>query len=122
LEEAFGLIPALLLGSALYALYHIGYGMPLSEMIFLFFIGLIFAIIFRLTKNIFILWPVFQPMGQLITLLKDGLQLPPIAALGFIEVLLVMLIMVWLAGCYYKKQQSTSGSIVSHRDGVASRV
>ena len=66
LEEAFGLIPALILGSALYALYHIGYGMPASEMVFLFFIGLMFAIVFRLTKNIFILWPLFQPMGRIL--------------------------------------------------------
>lgn len=108
LEEAFGLIPALILGSALYALYHIGYGMTASEMVFLFFIGLMFAVIFRLTKNIFILWPLFQPMGQLITLLEEDLPLPPIAALGFFEVLIAMLVLVWLAGRYYKKHQSIS--------------
>jgi uncharacterized protein len=105
LEEAFGLIPALILGSALYALYHIGYGMSFSEMRFLFFIGLMFAIVFRLTKNIFILWPLFQPMGQLITLMNENLPLPPIAALGFFEVLILMFVMVWFAGRYYKKHQ-----------------
>ena len=62
LEESFGTIPAILLGSALYAAYHIGYGMPSSEMIFLFFIGIMFAVVFRITKNIFILYPIFQPM------------------------------------------------------------
>jgi len=103
LEDAFGLVPAILLGSALYALYHIGYGMTASEIIFLFFIGLMFAVIFRLTKNIFILWPLFQPMGQLITLLEENLPLPPIAALGFFEVLLLMLAMVWFASRYHKK-------------------
>lgn len=55
LEESFGVIPAILLGSLLYAAYHIGYGMPLSEMTFLFFIGVMYAVAFRLTKNIFIL-------------------------------------------------------------------
>jgi membrane protease YdiL (CAAX protease family) len=39
LEEAFGFIPAALIGSVLYAAYHIGYEMPLNEMVFLFFIG-----------------------------------------------------------------------------------
>jgi hypothetical protein len=82
--------------------------MPVSEMVFLFFIGLMFAVVFRLTKSIFILWPLFQPMGQLITLMDDGLPLPPIAALGFFEVLLVMFGLVWLAGRYYKKHQATS--------------
>ena len=103
LEESFGTIPAILLGSAVYAAYHIGYGMPSSEMIFLFFIGILFAVAFRLTKNIFILYPIFQPMGQLVTLIKDGLKLPVLASLGFIEVLAVMLVLVWLAGRYQKK-------------------
>lgn len=106
LEEAFGLVPAILLGSLLYAAYHIGYAMPMSEMIFLFFIGVMYAIAFRLTKNIFILWPIFQPMGQLVTLIKDGLELPLLASLGFIEVLIGMLVLVWLAGRYAKKHAS----------------
>jgi membrane protease YdiL (CAAX protease family) len=98
LEEAFGLIPAILLGSALYAAYHIGYGMGVDEMVFLFFIGILFAVTFRLTGSIFVLWPVFQPMGQLITLIKDGLELPLLASLGFSEALIAMLALVWLAG------------------------
>ncbi|HSL30333.1 MAG TPA: CPBP family intramembrane glutamic endopeptidase [Anaerolineales bacterium] len=107
LEEAFGLIPAILLGSLLYALYHIGYGMPLSEIVFLFWIGVMYAVCFRLTRNIFVLWPLFQPMGQLVTLLRDGLPLPMIAALGFFEVLLAMLVLVWLLNRYYRKHHAT---------------
>lgn len=103
LEEAFGVIPAILLGSLLYAAYHIGYAMPLSEMTFLFFIGVMYAAAFRLTKNIFILWPLFQPMGQMVTLIKDGLELPLLASLGFVEVLIAMLVLVWLAGRYARK-------------------
>lgn len=102
-EEAFGLLPALILGSALYAVYHIGYGMPTSEMVFLFFIGMMYAIAFRITKNVFMLWPVFQPMGQLITLIKDGLSLPLLAGLGFIEALILMWALIWLAVRYQKK-------------------
>jgi membrane protease YdiL (CAAX protease family) len=105
LEEAFGLIPAILLGSLMYALYHVGYGMPLEEISFLFFIGLLYGVTFRLTRNIFILWPLFQPIGQLATLIRDGLQLPTLAALGFIEVLIVMLVMVWGANRIYKRRQ-----------------
>ena len=106
LEESFGTILAILLGSALYAAYHIGYGMPSSEMIFLFFNGIMFAVVFRLTKNIFILWPIFQPMGQLVTLIKDGLNLPLLASLGFFEVLIIMLVLVWLAARYQKKHSA----------------
>ncbi len=103
LEEAFGLLPALLLGSALYAAYHIGYGMPASEMVFLFFIGLMYAAAFRLTRNVFILWPIFQPMGQLVTLIKDKLTLPLLSGLGFAEALILMVVLVWLAARYQKK-------------------
>lgn len=103
LEEAFGLLPAILIGSLLYAAYHIGYGMPMEEIAFLFWIGVLYAVCFRFTRNIFILWPIFQPMGQLVTLIRDGLPLPMIASLGFFEVLIVMLLLVWLTNRFYRK-------------------
>ncbi len=110
LEECFGLIPAIAIGSILYSLYHIGYGMPASEMVFLFFIGVMYAVAFRLTKSVFMLWPVFQPMGQLVTLIKDGLSLPLLASLGFIEVLALMWLLIWLANKYEKKQRRVQNS------------
>lgn len=121
LEDAFGLIPAIVLGSALYAAYHIGYGMPLSEIGFLFVIGVMFAVAFRITRNVFILWPVFQPMGQLVTLIKDQLSLPTIAALGFFEVLVVMVLLVWFAKRYYQKHQSQPVEAVRAADGRSTR-
>ena len=103
LEDCFGIIPAIVLGSILYSLYHIGYGMPASEMVFLFFIGVMYAVAFRITKSIFILWPIFQPMGQLVTLIKDGLSLPLIASLGFFEALILMGFVIWVANKRAKK-------------------
>jgi uncharacterized protein len=102
-EDCFGIIPAILLGSILYSLYHIGYGMPAGEMAFLFFIGVMYAVAFRITKSVFILWPVFQPMGQLVTLIKDGLSLPLIASLGFFEALILMGFVIWFANKRSKK-------------------
>lgn len=119
LEDAFGIIPAILLGSALYAAYHIGYGMPISEIGFLFFIGILFAVVFRLTKSIFILWPIFQPMGQLVTLIEDQLSLPLIAALGFGEILILMFVMVWLAARNLKKRQAAAAVPYDSSAGVA---
>jgi uncharacterized protein len=103
LEDAFGIIPAILLGALIYAAYHIGYGMPLSEIGFLFLVGVMYAVIFRLTKNVFILWPLLQPMGQLVTLVRDGLSLPVLAALGFLDVLGLMVLLIWLARRTYRK-------------------
>ncbi|NMC52600.1 MAG: hypothetical protein GYA48_03080 [Chloroflexi bacterium] len=79
--------------------------MPLNEIMFLFFIGLMYAAAFRITGSIFILWPLFQPAGQLITLVKDGLDLPLIASVGFLEALIVMGVLVWLASRRAKKNQ-----------------
>jgi membrane protease YdiL (CAAX protease family) len=110
LEESLGIIPAILLASLLYAAYHIGYAMSLDEIAFLFLIGIMFAVVFRLTKSVFILWPLFQPMGQLVTLIRDGLTLPLISTLGFVEVLIAMLVLAWLAGRYYGKYREESGS------------
>ncbi len=39
----FGLLPAILLSSLLYAAYHIGSAMPVAEMVVLFFIGILLA-------------------------------------------------------------------------------
>jgi hypothetical protein len=64
-----------------------------------------YAVAFRLTKNILVLWPIFQPMGQLVTLIKDKLMLPPLAALGFVEALMAMLVMVYLANRYSKRHR-----------------
>lgn len=105
LEEAFGILPAILLGSGLYALYHIGYGMDASEMVFLFFIGILFAVTFRLAGSILILWPLFQPTGQLATLIRDELELPLLASVGFGEVLILMLAMTWFAGRYLRRRE-----------------
>lgn len=37
--------------------------------------------------------------------MKKYLPLPTIAPLGFFEVLILMFVMVWFAGRYYKKHQ-----------------
>lgn len=109
IERSFGVIPGILLGSALYALYHVGYGMPWSEIYFLFFIGLMFAIIFRITSNIFILWPVFQSLGQVTTLVRDKLELPFMAVIGFAEVLAAMIMVVVIAFRLYNKRTIVGG-------------
>lgn len=113
LEESFGFIPALLLGSALYALYHIGYGMGWSEMAFLFVIGLVYGAVFRITKSVWILWPLLQPLGQLTTLIKDGLFLPPIATLGFAEALIAMVAVLVVAWRYAKKREAKAAAPVA---------
>lgn len=75
LEESFVVVPAVPLGSAIKAVYQIGYGMPSSEMIALFPINILFIAALHLTKIIFIPYPIFQLMGQAVSSINDELKL-----------------------------------------------
>ena len=89
-ERAFGAIPGIILGAGFYALYHMGYGMNFSEIVFLFTLGLQFAIAFRVTKNIVVLWPFYTWIGGMYSNIADGLVLPFEATYGFVIVLVLM--------------------------------
>jgi hypothetical protein len=89
-EEAFGVVPGLLLAAGAYSLYHIGYGMEAGELVFLFFLGITFGAMFRLTKSIFVLWPLYTPVGGLFTNLNAGLSMPFEATYGFVLTLALM--------------------------------
>ncbi|MHB0870275.1 MAG: CPBP family glutamic-type intramembrane protease [Chloroflexota bacterium] len=89
-EAAFGLLPGLVLAAMAYSLYHMGYGMATDEMLFLFALGLLFGAVFRLTRNVFVLWPFYTPVGGLYTTFSDGLSMPFEATYGFLLTLGLM--------------------------------
>ena len=65
-EEAFGIIPGIILSALSVSLYHIGYGwLDFSTLAGMFIASVFMAIIFRFTKNILILWPFFGPIACL---------------------------------------------------------
>jgi hypothetical protein len=90
LEDAFGAIPSIILGAGMYSLYHIGYGMTLQEMRYLFVLGVVFATAFRVTRNIAVLWPFYTWIGGLYTNLSEGLRLPFESIYGFTIVFAAM--------------------------------
>jgi len=89
-EDAFGVIPGLVLAALAYSLYHVGYGMEAGELVFLFFLGITFGAVFRLTRSIFELWPLYTPVGGLFTNLREGLSMPFEATYGFVLTLALM--------------------------------
>lgn len=97
-EEAFGLLPGILLASIFYSLYHIGYGMTWSEMHVLFYVGIFYAVVFRFTQNIFILYPFLTPSGALYTNIKEGLMLPFEATYGFVIVIALSVVTIVFFG------------------------
>lgn len=97
-EDAFGLVPGILLAALFYSFYHIGYGMTWSEMHVLFYVGLFYAVAFRFTQNIFILFPLLTPAGAFYTNIKDGLILPFEAAYGFVIIIALSVVTIIFFG------------------------
>jgi membrane protease YdiL (CAAX protease family) len=55
-ERAFGIVPGVVLAAASFGAYHLG-TYPLSGVLGLVVAGVVFAILFRIAKNLIVLWP-----------------------------------------------------------------
>jgi uncharacterized protein len=111
LEASFGAAPAVVGAAGLYALYHVGYGMGPGELWFLFGLGIVYAIAYRLVGNILVLWPLLIPFGSFFNNLEAGdIELPWASIAGFANVLALMAMVLWLAG---RRQRHRSGRAVS---------
>jgi membrane protease YdiL (CAAX protease family) len=98
LSASFGPIPGVVAAAALYALYHVGYGMGAREMVFLFGLGLVYGIAYACVNNVLVLWPVLIPIGSFYNNLQSGgIELPWAAIAGFVDVMAIMFAAVWLA-------------------------
>lgn len=97
LSASFGRAPGVATAAALYAAYHVGYGMSGEGMIFLFGLGIVYAVAFDLTRNALVLWPLLTPLGSFFNNLSAGdIELPWAAILGFADVLGLMAVSIWL--------------------------
>ena len=107
-EEAFGIIPGIILASLCGSLYHIGYGwLDFSILAGIFIAGVFGAVIFRFTINILILWPFFMPIASLRGFKMGGFS-PDWTMAGYSVVSLVlMLISIFL---FYRIQNRRVGS------------
>jgi len=91
-EEAFGIIPGIILAGFCFSIYHLGYGWyDLPGLVGLFGAGLFLAIVFRFTRNILILWPFLWPVGCLRGFKMGGFS-PDWSEAVFSAVFLVLLL------------------------------
>lgn len=98
LEAAFGPVAGVAGAAVLYAAYHVGYGMGFSETWFLLGLGVVYAVAYRLTSNILIVWPLLTPVGAFFNNLDSGdIELPWASLMGFADVALLMAAAIWLA-------------------------
>jgi len=59
-ENAFGIIPGIILAALFYSFHHAGFQ---PEFMKLFFVGIMYASVFRITKNALIIYPFFWGVG-----------------------------------------------------------
>ncbi len=105
LEASFGSRVGVGGAALLYGIYHVGYGMGLTEIAFLTGLGVTYAIAFALARNVFVLWPLLTPLGSFYAQLKDGnIELPWPSILGFADVTVVMIVAFWIAHRHEKKR------------------
>ncbi|WP_345202070.1 CPBP family intramembrane glutamic endopeptidase [Fodinibacter luteus] len=121
LEASFGAVPAVAGAAVLYALYHVGYGMGVSEMWFLLALGVVYAVAFRLTTNVLIVWPLLTPMGAFFNNLTGGdIDLPWASLLGFADVAMLMAAAIWVA--HRRERKNHTRAQASHEVAEASHV
>jgi membrane protease YdiL (CAAX protease family) len=98
LEKSFGPVAGIGVAAVLYGLYHVGYGMGAAEVAFLTGLGVVYAVAFSTTRNVLVLWPLLTPLGSFFNNLEGGnIELPWASMIGFGEVMLAMVVVLWLA-------------------------
>jgi uncharacterized protein len=100
LQANFGRAPGVAVAAILYGVYHVGYGMSPTEIVFLTGLGLVYAVAYALSANLLVLWPLLTPLGSFYAFVSSGElvgQLPWMAILGFADVAALMATAVVLA-------------------------
>jgi membrane protease YdiL (CAAX protease family) len=98
LEAHFGPVAGVAGAAVLYGMYHVGYGMDTSQLLFLTGLGVVYAVAFAIGRNVIVLWPLLTPLGSFYANVKTGdIEVPWASIAGFADVLAVMLVAIWLA-------------------------
>jgi hypothetical protein len=78
--------------------------MGAGQMLFLFGLGVVYAIAYAVFRNVVVLWPLLIPMGLFYNNLHSGgIVMPWAAILGFLDILALMATAIWLAGRHQKR-------------------
>ena len=96
LERAFGIVPAVILTACFYAFHHIGFQPEYGKLIF---VGLLYAITYRLGNSALIIFPFFLGIGGAYDVLVQSQVVSPIRFPGIRTAYLCILIaatLVWV--------------------------
>jgi uncharacterized protein len=111
LRASFGQGAGVAGGAVLYGLYHVGYGMAGTELVFLTGLGLLYAVAFALVRNVLVLWPLLTPLGSFFSNLSGAaFELPWASILGFVDVIGLMVATIWLASRYWRRRAARTAA------------
>jgi predicted Co/Zn/Cd cation transporter (cation efflux family) len=81
-----------------------------EEMVFLFGLGVVYAIAYRLVTNVLVLWPLLTPLGAFYNNVDAGdIDLPWASIAGFVDVAVLMALAIWLT---HRRAVRSSGSSI----------
>jgi uncharacterized protein len=110
LEAQFGAVTGVAGAAVLYGLYHVGYGMNGSEILFLTGLGVVYAIAYAIPRNVLVLWPLLTPLGSFFSTVDAGdIEMPWMSILGFADVLALMTGALWWARRHQRNRNAESG-------------
>jgi uncharacterized protein len=110
LTDRFGPVAGVAVAALAYGLYHVGYGMGLTEIGFLTGLGVVYSVAFAIVRNVLVLWPLLTPMGSFFANVQTGdIDLPWASIMGFADVAVLMTVGVWLAWRHHRKEVRTGG-------------
>jgi len=90
-ERAFGIIPGIILAAFFYSLHHLGFQPEFGK---LFFVGLMYAITFRIGNSAFMIYPFFWGVGGCYDVMVQSEKVLPILYPGIRSIYLGILIIV----------------------------
>ena len=106
LVASFGTVRGVGGAALLYGLYHVGYGMGGADIVFLVGLGVVYAVVFALARNVIAVWPLLTPLGSLFNNLQAGdIHLPWASIAGFADIAAAMAMVIWLAMRRQRRQR-----------------
>jgi len=93
-EKAFGIIPGVFAAGICTALYHIG-SFPIDMVLRLGFYGIFYGVLFRLTRNILVLWPFSWAGASAMGTIMGGFVFNWMHVKLYSVILLVQILCIW---------------------------
>jgi membrane protease YdiL (CAAX protease family) len=108
-EKAFGIVPGIILAALFYSFHHMGFQPEYAKLIF---VGLLFALVYRLGNSALLLYPFFMGVGGTYDVLIQSQAVSPIQ---YPEIRTVYLFILILAAVLWTWRKAATAATLSRR-------